>query len=48
VLLVAVGVAVLSTVVGTLAADLLGRSTGPMIILTASTLFVLGLVRRSR
>ena len=45
-LAIAVVVAVLSTVVGSYAAVLLRRPTGPMIISAAAVLFVLSLVRR--
>jgi ABC-type Mn2+/Zn2+ transport system permease subunit len=42
----AVAVAVLSTVLGTYAAALLHRPTGPMIISVAAGFFLLSLLRR--
>ena len=45
-LAISVLVAVLSTIIGTYAAVLLGRPTGPMIISTAAGFFFLSLVRR--
>lgn len=43
----AVGIAVVATVIGTLAAPLLGVETGPLVIAVAAAIFFLGLLRRS-
>lgn len=45
---VAVGVAILSTLIGTLAAVRLHRETGPLIVVVAAAFFLLSLLRRSR
>jgi len=45
-LYMAAGIAVLATVVGTWAAASLHRASGPLIVLTATAVFVLSLARK--